>query len=444
VLSLFRYKNHFSQAEQNHKQAKEKLKVVLEMLAEEKEGEGDNESNMILLPSFLDQLIDHERAAEENYLALLESHSVSVPVLRGYANVMADIFQNDDEAELLFKKAADIEAGMTCPLKTLPASSLKEEKEQDFSSSSSAAAAASSSSPHLAGVGREERKEAREGLMLAELVEARKKLALIQKMIGSKKAFVEEEGDYDGKRRKAGKKDVWSYVLQYSLPTLMIFFLLFFPLLFSLSITHTKTTEGKVTVLDRYTHTSSHMMEMAYSAKLFHIHDFHLLPLDPSVYLPLPQVKEQLTSFVNNIHTEVMGWVVPGFESIQSKQLAEAGPEGEVEGGVDRSSYDTLYIGDFMEMDNTSTNIPSFFLIQEQAPDLSLYEQRLEMQLFLMAVSHFHPFLLLQVSLLLLFLLPPLLLLLLPLLLPPPPPLPPPPSHPSSATMLSSTVSRRR
>ncbi|KAA6397799.1 MAG: hypothetical protein EZS28_006675 [Streblomastix strix] len=87
VLSLFRYKNHLSSAENNSRDAKQKLKVVLTKIYK-----GEDE-DVMHLSALLDELIDNEYSAEEHYKALLETHPFSIPVLRGYASLKTDIFR---------------------------------------------------------------------------------------------------------------------------------------------------------------------------------------------------------------------------------------------------------------------------------------------------------------------------------------------------------------
>ncbi|KAA6392059.1 MAG: hypothetical protein EZS28_012417 [Streblomastix strix] len=102
VLSLFRYKNHLSQAEANHREARNKLINILGMLSQD-------DDDVMKISSLLDELIDNEKAAEEHYKALLESHPFSIPVLRGYASLLTDVFRKDTEAEPMYQKANDVE-----------------------------------------------------------------------------------------------------------------------------------------------------------------------------------------------------------------------------------------------------------------------------------------------------------------------------------------------
>ncbi|KAA6383533.1 MAG: hypothetical protein EZS28_020941 [Streblomastix strix] len=115
ILSLFRYKNHLTLAEQNYKDAREKLTDALTILANIRERKKDASAaeqdiqDVLQLSNLLDEIISHEKESEEHYQALLESHPFSIPVLRGYASLLTDIFRYDSEAEIMYKKANDIE-----------------------------------------------------------------------------------------------------------------------------------------------------------------------------------------------------------------------------------------------------------------------------------------------------------------------------------------------
>ncbi|KAA6401868.1 MAG: hypothetical protein EZS28_002603 [Streblomastix strix] len=101
VLSIFRYKNHLSQAEQNFFEAKQKLNSVLAMLSQD-------EMDVTQMSMLVDELIENEKQSEMHYQALLETHPYSIPVLRGYASLKTDIFRYDNFAQLMFKKADQI------------------------------------------------------------------------------------------------------------------------------------------------------------------------------------------------------------------------------------------------------------------------------------------------------------------------------------------------
>lgn len=58
-------------------QARNKLINILGMLSQD-------DDDVMKISSLLDELIDNEKAAEEHYKALLESHPFSIPVLRYY------------------------------------------------------------------------------------------------------------------------------------------------------------------------------------------------------------------------------------------------------------------------------------------------------------------------------------------------------------------------
>ncbi|KAK2964820.1 putative Tubulin binding cofactor C [Blattamonas nauphoetae] len=239
VMSLFRYKNHLYQAELNHKEAKEKLTTILTMLE-------NNDDDVGVISSLLDELIDNEKEAAFHYAALLQSHPFSIPVLTGFANLKMDIFREDQEAQLLLNKAMDVEMEMH-----------------------------------------------RLNRRYRPTVKAKS-----SNRVGAKKFHVGLEDE------TANKRDSRFFILKYGMPFTVVLFLLLSIWLFFVGFMDVSNTKQSIVILQELSDASTMTVRLAALSKLYSMRELDTVPLtlDPAYYLSTTEVLEELEQVALDLH----------------------------------------------------------------------------------------------------------------------------------------------
>ncbi|KAH7827860.1 uncharacterized protein MONOS_286 [Monocercomonoides exilis] len=112
-LSSLTFKSLLSQAEEHHENAKSAMKDFFENMIMQK-------PNLKAIPQALTQIVTSEEKARKCYEELLVSHPQNTQVMRCYAKLLLDIYDDEDNADMILLHADQIEEDGTMS-GTLPA-----------------------------------------------------------------------------------------------------------------------------------------------------------------------------------------------------------------------------------------------------------------------------------------------------------------------------------